>query len=73
MRYDPEGRVDRVIELPVRQPTSCIFGGEDLDILYVTTARFEQSARELESQPLAGALLALDVGVGGLPEPAFAG
>ena len=73
VRYDPEGRVDRVIELPVRQPTSCIFGGEDLDILYVTTARFEQSERELESQPLAGALLALDVGVGGLPEPAFAG
>ena len=73
VRYDPEGRVDRVIDLPVRQPTSCIFGGESLDILYVTTARFEQSERELESQPLAGALLALDVGVGGLPEPAFAG
>ncbi len=73
VRYAPNGRVDRVIELPVRQPTSCIFGGENLDVLYVTTARFEQSEDELESQPLAGRLLALDVGVRGLPEPAFTG
>ena len=72
-RYAPDGRIDRVIDLPVRQPTSCIFGGENLDVLYVTTARFEQSEEELEAQPLAGTLLALDVGVRGLPEPAFAG
>ena len=73
MRYASDGRVDRVIEVPVRQPTSCIFGGENLDVLYVTTARFDQSEEELERQPLAGRLLAFDVGVRGLPEPAFAG
>ena len=73
VRYAPDGRVDRVIKLPVRQPTSCIFGGENLDVLYVTTARFEQSEQELERQPLAGRLLALDVGVRGLPEPDFTG
>ena len=55
VRYDPDGRIDRVIDLPVRQPTSCMFGGENLDVLYVTTARFEQSEEELEAQPLAGA------------------
>ena len=73
VRYAPDGGVDRVIEVPVRQPTSCIFGGENLDVLYVTTARLDQSEEELEGQPLAGRLLALDVGVRGLPEPEFAG
>ena len=37
-RYDPDGKVDRVIALPVPQVTSCAFGGKDLDTLYITTA-----------------------------------
>ena len=36
----PTGRVDRVIETPVANPTSCCFGGPDLATLYVTSARF---------------------------------
>jgi D-xylonolactonase len=38
VRYDPEGRVERRIALPVRQVSSVIFGGDDLSDLYVTTA-----------------------------------
>lgn len=72
VRYAPDGRIDRVIELPVRMPTCCAFGGPDLDVLYVTTASQHLSEDELRQQPLAGALLALDVGVRGLPEPRFA-
>ncbi|MEY2801334.1 MAG: SMP-30/gluconolactonase/LRE family protein [Ramlibacter sp.] len=72
VRYAPDGRIDRVIELPVRMPTCCAFGGDRLDVLYVTTASQRMTDEELRAQPLAGALLALDVGVCGLPEPRFA-
>lgn len=72
-RFAPDGRLDRLIDLPVSQPTSCAFGGSDLRTLYVTTARQKLSAEALAAEPLAGALLALDVGVAGLVEPLFAG
>jgi sugar lactone lactonase YvrE len=72
VRHDPDGRLSRVIELPVRRPTSCAFGGQDLSTLYVTTTCQQMSAVEREAEPLAGRLLALDVGCRGLPEPRFA-
>ena len=68
-RYAPDGRVDRTIELPVTNPTCCCFGGDNLDTLYVTSA----AQRLPEPAPIEGALLALDVGVRGLPEAAFGG
>ena len=76
MRPDTAGftlQPNSVIDLPVSQPTSCAFGGPGLKTLYVTTARQKLSPEALAGQPLAGSLLALDVGVAGLPEPAFAG
>lgn len=71
IRIRPDGSIDRVIEMPVEQPSSCMFGGENLDILYVTSARQGLSAEKLENQPQSGSLFALDVGVRGLPEPRF--
>ena len=73
VRYSPAGKVDRVVELPFANPTCCCFGGGRLDILYVTSARQRLSAAELAAQPLAGSVLALSVGVQGLPESRFAG
>ena len=72
-RHDPRGRVDMVINLLVRRPTSLAFGGKDLDILYITTATRRMPERELAQQPLSGCLLAVRPGVKGLPEPEFAG
>jgi sugar lactone lactonase YvrE len=72
VRYAPDGGIDRVIELPLRMPTCCAFGGEDLDVLYVTTASQHMTPEQMAAEPLAGSLLALDVGVRGLPEPRFA-
>ncbi|MBV9635782.1 MAG: SMP-30/gluconolactonase/LRE family protein [Methylobacteriaceae bacterium] len=72
-RYDPHGRLDRSIELPVSNPTCVAFGGERLDTLYVTSATFMALPEDLQNQPLAGALLAIDVGVRGLPDAFFAG
>ena len=73
VRYAPSGKVDRTIELPVANLTCCCFGGRDLDVLYITSARQRMSPGELASQPLAGSVLALRVGVQGLPESRFAG
>jgi sugar lactone lactonase YvrE len=73
VRIAPNGRVDRTIELPVEQPTSCQFAGPDLDVLFITTARQRLTQEQLAQQPLAGALLAADVGVRGLPETRYRG
>jgi sugar lactone lactonase YvrE len=73
VRYSPAGKVDRVIDLPVANPTCCAFGGEDLGTLYVTTATQRLTAEDLAQQPLAGSLLALRPGATGLPESRFAG
>lgn len=40
-RYDPDGKLERLIPLPVAQPSSVMFGGPDLDELYVTSAGLE--------------------------------
>jgi L-arabinonolactonase len=69
VRYDPDGKMMRTIMMPTAIPTCCEFGGKDLDILYVTTARL----RKIKDQPLAGGLFAVDVGVKGLPLPYFGG
>jgi sugar lactone lactonase YvrE len=72
-RYSPEGKIDRVIGLPVQRPTMCGFGGKDLNTLYVTTATHPLTETALAKQPLAGSLFAIDVGVRGQPEPFFGG
>ena len=72
-RYAPDGKLERVIELPVSRGTSVMFGGPNLDVLYVTTMRATLSEAQLAEEPLAGSLLALRPGVKGLAETPFAG
>ena len=71
VRFDPKGRIDRVIDLPVAQPTSCAFGGHDFSTLFVTSARFAMTNEELARNPLEGALLAIDTGTRGRPANRF--
>lgn len=73
VRYAPDGRIDREVPMPIWNPTCCCFGGPGLDILYVTSATQRLSESDLAQQPQAGGVFAIDVGVGGLPEAAFAG
>jgi sugar lactone lactonase YvrE len=70
-RYDPEGHLMHTVKLPTDAPTCCEFGGRALDTLYVTTATLQRSPAELQDQPLAGGLFAVDVGVKGLPTTPF--
>lgn len=67
VRVAPDGAIDRVIEMPVRNITTCTFGGEDLKTLYVTTAKIEAQAGER----LAGGLYAIPTGVAGQSENKF--
>jgi L-arabinonolactonase len=68
VRYDPQGRIERIIELPVSRGTSVMFGGSDLSTLYVTTMRTTLDDAQLMEEPLAGSLLALSPGVKGIAE-----
>lgn len=70
-RLTPEGDVVQVVELPVERPTSCTFGGDDLDRLFVTSARIGLNANALAVQPSAGALFMLETSVRGLPDRPF--
>src|SRR5487761_1416328 len=64
-RYAPDGRIDFVLSTPVPCPSSCCFGGPQLDQLIVTSARIALSAAELEAFPLSGSVFSCPVGVRG--------
>jgi L-arabinonolactonase len=72
-RFAPDGRLDRTIELPVSFPSSVMFGGADLDTIFVTSINGTLAGRT-SSEPEAGALYAVSgLGIKGLPEPRFKG
>jgi sugar lactone lactonase YvrE len=71
VRFDPQGRMERVVRLPVSKPTSCTFGGDNWRDLYVTTATRGLPADRLAGEPLAGRVLVCDVGVAGVPPQRF--
>ena len=73
IRFTPDGKIDRVIEVPVDRVTSCTFGGRNLDTLYITTARWDMSEEELSKTTYAGSLFAANPGVKGLPDTRFRG
>ncbi|MCW3819143.1 SMP-30/gluconolactonase/LRE family protein [Micromonospora sp. DR5-3] len=69
-RYAPDGRLTAVVELPVRRPTACAFGGPDHADLYITTSRQGLPA---EDRSPAGALFRIRPEVPGFPDHTFAG
>lgn len=72
VRYAPDGSVSRVIEMPVKKVTSVMFGGENLDVLYVTSMAKPPLPRFPSDPVMAGSLFAIkDLGIQGLPEHRF--
>lgn len=73
VRYAPDGRVDRVIEMPVSRPSCCTFGGKDLGTLFVTSAQYNMTDSEKQQDPNAGSLYCIDLDdVRGAPASLFA-
>ncbi len=71
-RFAPDGALDRMIDMPCTRPASVMFGGPDLDVLFVPSIRDSGNVRG--DRPIDGALFAVHgLGVAGLPEPRFAG
>lgn len=74
VRFAPDGRIDRIIDMPTAQPSCVAFGGAALDTLFVTSAHEGMTAEQREQDALAGALFGVpETGVRGLPEVRFAG
>lgn len=73
-RYTPDGRLDRVVRLPLAGVTSVAFGGADLSTLFITTGHVAEGpqARRFGANPadptgLAGSVFACTPGVAGAP------
>ena len=71
VRYAPDGRVDTIVHLPVTNPTCVCLGGSEMRTLFITTARKFLTRSQLRCEPLAGAVLAIDVLTPGLDESRF--
>jgi len=54
VRYSPEGKPILSVSVPAQRVTSCCLGGEQGDLLFITTARTGLAERELTNQPHAG-------------------
>ena len=72
-RYDPDGGIDRIVDLPVSRGTGVAFGGPDLEVLYITSATETLTDAEIAEEPLAGSVFACTPGVRGIAETPFAG
>lgn len=65
MRFSPEGKEDLSISLPAPNVTSVAFGGADLSVLYVASARENMSPQELRSSPMSGAIFSIQTSTHG--------
>ena len=73
LKLSPEGDVLASIAVPAQCPTMPCLGGEDGRTLYVTTARQNRPAAELQTLPDSGCVFALQVDVPGLPVNFYTG
>lgn len=73
VRFNPDGVIDRIVGLPVFSTTSLIFGGADLDVVYVTSMARPFNG-DYHKEREAGMTFAIHgLGVRGIPEPRFKG
>ncbi|MEM7371956.1 MAG: SMP-30/gluconolactonase/LRE family protein [Bacteroidota bacterium] len=73
VRYSPDGQIDKIVEVPVQRPTSVMFGGPDLNQLFITSAWTRLKPEVKAQQPLAGHVFVVETDVQGLEETAFGG
>ncbi len=72
-RYAPNGQIEQVVQVPALRTTSCVFGGSELNELYITSAWNGLDGETLERYPFSGDIFKLSTDVKGLEKFAFAG
>ena len=71
IRYTPAGKIDCRLAVPTRQPSCVAFGGDDLELLFVTSARDGLAAGDLAKEPSAGHVFIFRTGHTGLIESRY--
>lgn len=72
-RIAPNGTLDRLINMPVKYVTSVMFGGKNLDTLYVTSLNIPLNGNPPQESKAGGLFAVHGLGVRGVPEPRYAG
>jgi sugar lactone lactonase YvrE len=73
-RWNPHtGKKIASISVPVSRVTSCVFGGEKMNQLYITTAHLIKDPTEIAQQPYAGSVFTIELDVMGTSLPRYAG
>ena len=67
VQLSPAGVELQSIDAPVTTCTMPAFGGDDMQTLYLTSARHNRSDEELRREPLMGCVFSLRVNVAGMP------
>ncbi|MDO6406607.1 SMP-30/gluconolactonase/LRE family protein [Pantoea phytobeneficialis] len=71
VRYSPDGAIDRIVSLPIDNPTCLTFGGPQRDVLFITSAWWGLTEDQRQQQPFAGSVFAFRPGVRGQREHRF--
>jgi sugar lactone lactonase YvrE len=71
VRYAPDGGIDLMVEVPASQPSCIAFGGPEMNLLFVTSARDGLKDDILLNQPSAGNLFIYKTDITGLPDASF--
>jgi sugar lactone lactonase YvrE len=71
VRFRPDGGIANVVRIPANLVTSCAFGGDALDTLFVTTASYDLPDHEFAQQPKAGGVFAFKPEVPGARRQGF--
>jgi sugar lactone lactonase YvrE len=72
IRFNPKtGELLQKIEVPAHNVTSCAFGGDNLETLFITSAKLDMTEEELKKYPLAGSVFKVNPGVKGVKSSFF--
>lgn len=73
VRLTPDGRIDRTIAMPIEKPSKVVFGGPEMDLIFVTSISMNLVEGCGREQPQAGGLFVLEAGVQGASANLFLG
>ena len=72
-RWKPNGVLLEQFGIPALNVTSCVFGGSDMNELFVTTARVGMDGPALKKYPQAGGIFRMQTNLRGMPTFEFGG